>query len=217
MQVDWNKVIESAIGPLLGTLIGGGLTIISLYFKERFDRKKEVQSWFEQQYITKGLDVLLSYIQLSSIHLHTKIMKGSEAELDQTGLGRPPSEAIIRVISLTSYGSITGVMTEIVFTLENVLCKETNSEKLKALNELLDSLISYFYVLRSELRKIALRRKADVYDLWEKNAQISAALKVIERDLENALSKYERTIAGGFKQPVESNLQSEGNKSQIKL
>ena len=65
MELNWGQVIEHAAGVILG----GGITIMGLWAKERFDTKRTAQIWFEQTYITEGIERALSHLKIKQIHL----------------------------------------------------------------------------------------------------------------------------------------------------
>lgn len=54
----WDRVFPTA----LGALIGGLVTLGSIIIKEWFDRRRAIQSWYEQTYITEGVDRLVVYV-----------------------------------------------------------------------------------------------------------------------------------------------------------
>src|SRR5436305_475095 len=65
MDINWSRIIEQAIGIVLG----GGITIWGIWAKELFDNRKAAQSWYEQSYIVDGIDRLLAYVKIKHIQL----------------------------------------------------------------------------------------------------------------------------------------------------
>lgn len=55
---NWFEVFKAVIGPVTAAIF----VVIGIWLKERYDRRKAVQSWFDQYYIIEGLDVLIFYV-----------------------------------------------------------------------------------------------------------------------------------------------------------
>jgi hypothetical protein len=54
----WHRAFPTAVGALIGGLVA----LASLILKEQFDRRRGIQSWYEQTYITEGIDRLIVYL-----------------------------------------------------------------------------------------------------------------------------------------------------------
>src|SRR5258708_2739999 len=92
MNADWSKIIESSIGPLLGTLVGGSLTLGGIITKEWFDRRRATQASFQKYYLHEGIDVLISYLDAVTFYFRAKY------ELDF----KEPSIEVIEAIPLSA-------------------------------------------------------------------------------------------------------------------
>jgi hypothetical protein len=164
MCIDWNKVIESAIGPLLGTLIGGGITIATLGIKESFDRRRSIQIWFEQTYITEGVNVLIGYLQFISFYLLKRGGKGLEGYASKTVY---PHEAELRIDSLLPSARVAAIT--MVFS--DYLCK-TEAElqripegKLNSITDSIEQVTDCLKRLRRYLMHFQIKAKTDIYEI----------------------------------------------------
>jgi hypothetical protein len=54
----WLELFKVILGPL----IGASVVIIGLIWRDRIERRNAAQSWYEQTYITEGLDVIISHL-----------------------------------------------------------------------------------------------------------------------------------------------------------
>jgi hypothetical protein len=61
--VDWLKLVENSAGPLVGSFAGAAAALSSLWLKEHLDRKRQIQEWFEQEYVFGGIDLLVELLQ----------------------------------------------------------------------------------------------------------------------------------------------------------
>ena len=50
----WTEFLRAAIGPALAAVF----VVIGILLKERYDRRRSAQLWYEEYYITEGLDRL---------------------------------------------------------------------------------------------------------------------------------------------------------------
>jgi hypothetical protein len=54
----WLELLKEVIGPAIAAVF----VVIGLLWKDRIDRKNEAQAWFEEAYITEGIDVLIAHL-----------------------------------------------------------------------------------------------------------------------------------------------------------
>jgi hypothetical protein len=54
----WLELIKLVIGPL----IGASVVILGLIWRDRIERRNAAQTWYEQTYITEGLDVIMGHL-----------------------------------------------------------------------------------------------------------------------------------------------------------
>jgi hypothetical protein len=55
--LDINPFIQTAFGAI----VGGGVVVATNWLNTTREKRKEVQEWYEQRYVTEGLDRLLAY------------------------------------------------------------------------------------------------------------------------------------------------------------
>ena len=65
MNPFWTNLISS----LLGTLAGASVTIATIYFKDKLDKKHKVSEWFETYYLEEGFGNLAEFLSNWSIHM----------------------------------------------------------------------------------------------------------------------------------------------------
>lgn len=211
MFVDWNKVIETSLGPLFGVIIGGGITITALFIKEYFDRKRTVQLWFEQEFIANALDPILSYFEMVQVHLQLKIPDEAGFKMMEWQLGQVPSEAVIRVSTLIHHGSLGGLLRGIAFAIDKTLGVPLSKEEIGILSDFMTSIIIELQILRRELVQLKLSRKVDVYELATKNKRISRKLKEMEKELSNKFLSVKAEIYKPVAPSSEGNQQRNTN------
>ena len=54
----WTEFLRAAIGPVIAAVF----VVVGIALKESFDRKRAAQLWYEEYYITDGVDRVLSYL-----------------------------------------------------------------------------------------------------------------------------------------------------------
>jgi hypothetical protein len=101
--VNWVRVIES----LIGTLAGGLIALASLSLKDLLDRWRASQAWYEQYYVTEGIERLRSYFMMVEMHLIDLYAGGS---IENASLPPVPYEAITRVVGLLDCRGLLGVV-----------------------------------------------------------------------------------------------------------
>jgi hypothetical protein len=62
--LDINPFIQTAFGAI----IGGFVVIATNWLKTAREKRKEVQAWYEQRYVTEGIDPLLTYLTNLTLH-----------------------------------------------------------------------------------------------------------------------------------------------------
>lgn len=55
---------------LLGTLLGAFVALSAIWLKDRIDRRREAQLWFEKKYITDGVDLLSTWFLYQKIKIN---------------------------------------------------------------------------------------------------------------------------------------------------
>lgn len=101
--MNWMRVIES----LIGTLVGGLIALASLWLRERLDRRRDTQAWYEDYYVTEGIDRLRSYFMMVELQLIDFYATGS---VKNSSLPPVPYESVTRVVSLLDCRGLLGVI-----------------------------------------------------------------------------------------------------------
>lgn len=112
----WTHVIESLIGTFAGALVA----LCSMWIKERIETRKAVQAWFEQYYITEGLDPVLSYLHLSQQYILMNPRALENKKSLKKFLGDPPLQALHRVGELVHRAPFAGTLAGAVLSLAGV-------------------------------------------------------------------------------------------------
>lgn len=180
--------ISSIVGPVIGAMVA----VAAIWAKEVLEARKESQSWFEQIYITEGVDRLLAYLRLQDVQLTLLLSNTQTIELKDSGkypdvesisrnvtLNAFPVEALVRVETLLNTDDYTALITtlpEFVRLYANIEAEKRSfavmREKLGLIREAYLSLKT----IRQELLECKVRRKADLRTLYEK-ASIKDTLK----------------------------------------
>src|SRR2546421_7143597 len=58
-----------------GAIVGGGVVIATNWLATRAEKKRQIQEWWEQQYVTEGIDRITAY--LNSVQIYSIIMNTS--------------------------------------------------------------------------------------------------------------------------------------------
>jgi hypothetical protein len=68
-QIELIRAIVTASGAVVGAIIGAIVAVVAIWAKESFESRRIAQSWFEQVYISDGIDRLLGYLRLQEVQL----------------------------------------------------------------------------------------------------------------------------------------------------
>jgi hypothetical protein len=191
------KALISVVGSIVGPVIGAVVAVTAIWAKEVLDTRKNSQSWFEQTYITEGIDALLAYLRLQDVQLTLLLSNRQTIELKDAGkfpnvenisrnlaLNVFPVEALVRVETLLKtddYTALIATLPEFVRLYTNI---EPEKRSLAVMSEKL-GLIRQAYLslktIREELLDCKVKKKADVRKLNQKES-ISEALKKFSQE-----------------------------------
>ena len=87
--MDWAEVVKTVVGPL----VGGAIALSAIWIKESFDRRRALQTWYEDQYIRGGIDPLISYFMT----MHFALFEYENDDWAPKELIHMPIEALTRV------------------------------------------------------------------------------------------------------------------------
>lgn len=98
--------IAQLIQTLIGTIVGGGIVIAANWISVQEQRRKDAQEWYEQTYVTNGIDPLLTYLQ----SLELNLLKGWGASFIQLPKLEPmPIEALTKIQILLDSSSLASI------------------------------------------------------------------------------------------------------------
>lgn len=95
----WLDLIKVVLGPL----IGASVVILGLLWRDRIERRNAAQSWYEQTYITEGLDVIIGHLAV----LCNAISEGRRL-LTDIQVSPLPSAVARKFFSLQLFDFLTG-------------------------------------------------------------------------------------------------------------
>lgn len=96
--------VGSMIQTLVATIIGGAIVIAANWISAQGEKKKAVRDWYEQNYITGGVDPLITYFVGPEFHLRS-LGLSNRTELPSIEL--VPLEALTRTQALLSSNVLT--------------------------------------------------------------------------------------------------------------
>lgn len=102
---------------LIGTLVGGSIVIATNWINAQQDRKKAAQQWYEETYITKGIDPLITYF--TGLELH--FLLGEDVfKAIQTDFNIIPIDALTKIQTLFD----SPVLTKIIGLVQTIPAKD---------------------------------------------------------------------------------------------
>lgn len=207
----WTHVIESLIGTFAGALVA----LCSMWIKERIDTRKAVQAWFEQYYITEGLDPVLSYLHLSQQYILMNPRALENKKSLKKFLGDPPLQALHRVGELVHHAPFAGTLAGAVLSLAGVRTgeREFTIYHLPAINTLILALLVNLDLLRSSLVAIKVKGKGDIYKLYDKGP-LAVLLARVTENISTGMTRYAEGMAKAWEEAATKET-SEQPKTQV--
>jgi len=187
------KLLESAFP----TIVGGLITLGAFLLKERTDRSRLAQEWFEQTYVAEGIDRLLSHVGIERFQLTTMLTASKLSELlggkePLPGIERLPRDAaaeampvdaLLRLELLLGVPSLTALVSDLGNMTSSMSQLPTTSRSmtlLQAQKNRRETAYEHLASLRAQMLTIRVKRKSDVYTVHE-NDGIQAILKKIDQ------------------------------------
>jgi hypothetical protein len=173
MTVDWAKVIETILGPL----IGAAVALVAIWLKEIYDRRRELQTWYEEHYLREGLDRITSHIMAVEYCLNAN---PDDPAVPEEVL-KLPVEAITRIQVALQSDVFTQAIPMLHWATKYPSLKDT--PVFKARQALTQDLRRLIDELRKEMLKADIKRKTGVYDIANRprikqlNAQIDQRIR----------------------------------------
>lgn len=181
-------ILSQFILSLMGTLVGGLLTLAGIWIKTLLDEREATQKWFEDQYLFGAVEPLLTAMQTIEIHLAYDLPHTKEAPIE---LDRDTMNKTGRVGQILQSDVYRRLQTAAIYHLGTFNQQDTEADR-----ELARSLAHGLCVALNDLRQVLLeqrlRRKTDVLQL----AKTESVRSIVER-LERLDHSYEKAIPGG--------------------
>ena len=162
MDINWSRIVESAIGPLLGTILGGLIAVIGIYLKEVFDRRRAIQSWYEQRYIFDGVDLVMAYVMSTQYRLMEQAF--DLAFLQDVKLEPLPLDALNRLVTILH----TPELTSLIGLLNSALDKPMHPRIKEGLAQFTVLTQTCVFTLQQILIRVRVKRKSDIYKISER-------------------------------------------------
>lgn len=210
------KALITASGAVLGAIIGAIVAISAIWIKEKFDDRKNSQTWFEQTYIFDGIDKVLAYLRFRDIQLvkllsirqmieirGKPLAEGLDTLPQNEELEVIPVEALVKIETLLNDFVFTGLISTISDSSNNI--RSISPEKRSQVN-LIETiqLIRQGYESLKEIRRallnIKVKTKHDIHSLYKNNA-IEVALKKFNEQSDSwdaRTGERDRLIAKGL-------------------
>lgn len=157
----WLDLVKATIGPVIAAIV----FIVGLIWRDRIERRNAAQAWFEQTYVTDGLDLVINHLDA----LLASLPAAYQITLAPPVL--PLSPHLVRRLQLfghvRDFARAYGVaeMTFINATRVDTPIQLTTDE-VSEIQEYCLTLLSIGEMLREVFLDINIERKKDVYSLW---------------------------------------------------
>lgn len=175
------QILQAAIGSVIGTILGGGIVLLTIRMNAAADRKRAAQEWYEKTYITEGIDRVLSYAMNLEILLLSMVMY-----MDHSNLYKQPET--INPISMDALYIIRSVLGIREITDAIIMVGLTSEIPDKSLRlsgmKLLKLIIEFLLIFREELIKQSISEKHQVYQIMKKIENTPSVLEKLEKVLE---------------------------------
>jgi len=183
MRPDWISVVETAIGPLLGTVIGGLIAVLAIYIKEALDQKRSAQTWYEDEYIAKGIDPLLSYVMLIKYQLlaqtkRQKILTNAEPMV-------LPIMALNKLVVILPIGELVGL----IVTLNMALDPKQSPIAKEACLELTTVAETGLFLLHKAMIGIKIESKSQIHAIASKK-ELQGPLDLTRQSARKAMEAF---------------------------
>jgi hypothetical protein len=162
--------------------------VIGIWLKERYERRKDAQAWFEESYIAGGIDPLMTHLasvsnQLIGMRVRVSVNPRSFSPLS--------FDTVTRVAICLRTVNILGAINALEFFISNTDVNNINVNKLDSeIDQRLDLISDYLEILddvREEFLLIRVNHKREIY-----NIATNPKVKALATKLDNRFSKYMR-------------------------
>jgi hypothetical protein len=203
-QIELMRAIVTASGAVIGAIIGAIVAVVAIWAKDILESRRIAQLWFEQVYISEGIDRLLGYLKLQEIQL--VVLRAFREEIvvkdgavfpnidnltREVPLSTFPVEALVRIEMLLRTPEYTAVISNLAeFTrFHNSLPPEkrsqaTMTQKINLVRQAYASLVE----IREVLLGVKIKKKSKIHAI----NQNDAVAKTVARFAQEAQKWNER-------------------------
>jgi hypothetical protein len=164
-KVDWSTLVPTIIGGV----IAGGSTLTTIWVKQWIDNKRNLQEWFETQYIEKGVDkVLFNYFLLiAQMDLYIFRLR-PKFNLLCDKLETRHAEPLGIITTLLDCFLLWNYNDVIISKIDNAIQQE-DQELFRYPYDKINDMIEILSELRNLLLRVRLCKKSDVYNIKDRD------------------------------------------------
>jgi hypothetical protein len=205
----WLEIGKAIIGPSIAAVV----VIVGLIWRDRIERRNVAQDWFEQSYITEGLDPVIAHLAvLSHSTFENRRLIYSDIQI------QPLSSYVSRrrfMFLLLDF--LTGVETAeavILGAMRNNHPIEISKEESADLLSLCIALSTYADTVRRFLLQTKIRVKSDVYEIANNPTFIRLLKELNDNFLETTdLKTMNAGMMATFRERIDRTAKAVKNKS----
>lgn len=192
------EIFKAVLGPLIAAVV----FIIGLLWRDRIERRQAAQEWFEQTYITDGLDVVADHLTTLS-HLTNESRRLMFGHIPVQPL---PYSVPRKLMTFHLFDFLTGVDTAQAVILASMRKDHpihlTHEESLEILS-LCIGLYTYAETIRGFLLETKIKMKSDVYKI-PKNFQFTELLTTLNKTFleETDLTSLNKVLMSKFRDRI---------------
>ncbi len=167
----WLELLKIGTGPL----VAAAFVVWGLVLRDKIERRNAARAWFDQTYITDGLDVVIGQVSIISHALNGR----TRAVLPETNLLPLPSPVLFRLLNFMPIAFLTGIETAEAIAISATRAEHPITITSEEYPEVLGFCISlgiYAETIRYYLMSTKITAKSDVYKL-NKNPEFLAVLQ----------------------------------------
>lgn len=186
----WLEIFKALAGPALAAIF----VVVGLIWRDRIERRNAAQSWYEQVYITEGMDIIISHLSsLRSSILEKRIQFASESET--LALSPRIHWRMFVILPSVEFFFVISLIETIVIGLKNNNSSQAlSTNEIKEISTFLSHLITFAENTRSILLDIKIHTKKAVYEITN-----NPDLLELAKSAEDEFLNHERLQALHFK------------------
>ncbi|HJR07493.1 MAG TPA: hypothetical protein VJ842_09565 [Pyrinomonadaceae bacterium] len=179
----WFEIFKALAGPALAAIF----VVVGLIWRDRIERRNAAQSWYEQVYVTEGMDIIIAHLSsLRSSILERRLKYVSESET--IALAPRIHWRMFVILPSVQFFFVISLIESIVIELKNKKSSQLLSDdEIRDISLFLDNLITFAENTRSILLDIKIHTKKAVYEITD-----NPALLELAKDAEDEFLNRER-------------------------